>query len=57
MANKTPDDGVWIQLATRIPRSLQRAMKLHCVETEQTVMSFVETALREKLRRAKVRTA
>lgn len=58
MAIRIPhdEDEEWTQLATRIPQKLQRAMKLHCVETEQTVMAFVEAALREKLRRAR-RTA
>lgn len=39
----------WVQLATRIPRRLHRAMKLHCVANEVSLMAFVVEALREKL--------
>ena len=39
----------WVQLATRIPRRLHRAMKLHCVANEVSLMAFVVDALREKL--------
>ena len=45
------DGGEWVQLATRLPKRLHRALKLHCVVTEQTVMGFVVAALREKLGR------
>ena len=39
----------WTQLATRIPKSLHRGLKLHCVESSTSVMDFVVNALREKL--------
>jgi len=39
----------WVQLATRIPRRLHRAMKLHCVANEVSLMAFVVEALRDKL--------
>ena len=41
----------WVQLATRIPKSKHRAMKLHCVTAETTVMRFVVDAIEEKLGR------
>jgi hypothetical protein len=43
------EDGAWVQLATRIPRALQRKLRLHCVTTETSVMNFVTIAIREKL--------
>jgi hypothetical protein len=46
------EDEPQVQLATRIPRSLHRALKLHCVETGQSVMGFVVAALGEKLGKA-----
>jgi predicted HicB family RNase H-like nuclease len=49
MANK--DDDVLIQLATRIPKSLHREIKLHCVASSISVMEFVAAALEDKLRR------
>jgi hypothetical protein len=39
------DDQVWVQLATRIPKELHRRLKLHCVETDESVMGFVVKAL------------
>ena len=47
------DDATWVQLATNIPKRLHRTLKLHCVQTEQTLMEFVIAALREKLNRQK----
>jgi hypothetical protein len=40
---------VWVQLATRIPKSLHRELKLHCVQAEISVMGFVTKAIAEKL--------
>jgi hypothetical protein len=40
---------VWVQLATRIPKDLHRHLKLHCVESDTSVMDFVVEALEEKL--------
>ena len=45
----TDQTEAWVQLATRIPRRLHRAMKLHCVANEVSLMAFVVEALREKL--------
>ncbi|MGH7896182.1 MAG: hypothetical protein ACREQL_16050 [Candidatus Binatia bacterium] len=45
------DDDVLIQLATRIPKSLHREIKLHCVSLGISVMEFVAAALEDKLRR------
>ena len=42
---------VWTQLATRIPKDLQRRLKLHCVANEVAVMHFVVEAIEEKLGR------
>jgi predicted HicB family RNase H-like nuclease len=46
------DVDVLIQLATRIPRSLHREIKLHCVANGISVMDFVATALEDRLRQA-----
>jgi hypothetical protein len=43
------DELVWVQLATRIPKSLHRNLKLHCVSAETSVMEFVTQAITEKL--------
>jgi len=37
-------------LATRIPKSLHRRLKVSCVEQDIPVMEFVTTAIEEKLR-------
>lgn len=50
MSPQTTDE-VWVQLATRLPRTLHREVKLHCVQTDTSVMAFVVAALREKLAR------
>ena len=49
----TRDDDILIQLATRIPKVLHRAIKLHCVEASISVMDFVANALEDKLKRTK----
>jgi hypothetical protein len=46
------DEEPWTQLATRIPKTLHRQLKLHCVTAETSVMDFVVAALGEKLGRA-----
>jgi len=43
-----------MQLATRVPSSLFRRLKVFCVEHETAIQSFVADALRERLRRARV---
>ena len=40
---------VWVQLATRIPKSRHRDLKLHCVAVDTSVMDFVAKAIEEKL--------
>ncbi len=45
------DNDLWVQLATRIPKQLHRDLKLHCVKSDMSVMSFVVAALQEKLQR------
>ena len=42
-------DEVWVQLATRIPKDLHRQLKLHCVQSDTSVMDFVVHALEERL--------
>jgi predicted HicB family RNase H-like nuclease len=49
MAHK--EDDVLIQLATRIPKTLHREIKLHCVSSSISVMEFVAAALEDKLRK------
>jgi hypothetical protein len=44
-----------IQLATRIPARLHRAIKLHCVEQGTSVMEFVAEALQERLNKTRGR--
>jgi len=43
---------MWIQLATRIPKELHRQLKLHCVETDTSLMEFVVSSIEEKLAKA-----
>ena len=45
-------EGAMARLATRIPKSLHRKLKLYCVESGLSVMEFVTAAIEEKLRRA-----
>ena len=49
MAEETKEP--WVQLATRIPKRLHRAMRLHVVVAETSVMAFVVAAIEEKLAR------
>jgi predicted HicB family RNase H-like nuclease len=44
-----------VQLATRIPARLHRAIKLHCVEQDTSVMEFVAQALKERLEKIRGR--
>jgi hypothetical protein len=48
---ETNDHIAWVQLATRIPKSLHRQLKLHCVTSDTTLMDFVVASLEEKLAR------
>jgi hypothetical protein len=50
------DHEAWVQLATRIPKSLHRRLKLHVVTAETTVMNFTVEAIEEKLAREQGRT-
>ncbi len=52
MAKRMGADDVWVQLATRIPKELHRRLKLHCVQSDTSVMDFVVSALDEKLARS-----
>ena len=42
-----------VQLATRIPKTLHREMKVACVKADGTVMEFVVEAIRAKLKAGK----
>jgi len=42
-------DEVWVQLATRIPKSLHQKLRLYCVQSDTSLMDFVIAALKEKL--------
>ena len=50
---RTPSDDrpALVQLVTRVPASLRRAVKLHCVRTETALIDFITAALREELDR------
>lgn len=41
----------WMQLATRIPKSLHRRIKLHCLVSNRMLMDFITEAVEEKLAR------
>ena len=43
------EEGAWVQLSTRVRKTLQRRLKLHCVNAETSVMDFVTKAIEEKL--------
>ena len=45
-----------VQLATRVPKNLHRALKLHCVRAGLSVMEFLVQALEEKLAREERQT-
>jgi len=49
VARSTQDASV--QLATRVPKNLHRALRLHCVRAGMSLMEFVVQALEEKLAR------
>ena len=50
---RTPSDDrpPLVQLVTRVPATLRRAVKLHCVRSDAAVTDFITAALREKLER------
>ncbi len=50
MRTTNPDEP-WVQLATRIPRDVHRAVKLACVHADVKVQAFVVAALRDNLAR------
>ena len=41
----------FIQLATRVPAQLRRALRIHCVESEVSIADFVAQALAQRLER------
>ena len=43
---------VWASLGTRIPKSLHRTLRLHCLKAETSMMEFLVAALREELAKA-----
>ena len=48
-AQQDANGEVVVQLATRIPKSLQRALKLHSVETGVSISEFVAGAIEAAL--------
>ena len=42
-------DAETTRLATRVPKSLHRRLRLHCVQKGITIVSFVTEAVHEKL--------
>jgi len=50
------DEEPQVQLATRIPKTLHRQLKLHCVTSDTSVMDFVVAAIGERLTRASGRS-
>ena len=44
------DEEPWTQLATRIPKTLHRQLKLYCVTHEIAVQGFVVEAIEERLK-------
>jgi len=48
---------VWVQLTTRIPKTLHRKLRLHCVYADIPLMDFVWKALEERLARSHGSTA
>jgi hypothetical protein len=48
-------DEAWAMLATRIPKALHRELRLHCVKSDVTIMSFVTAAVAEKIKRDSAR--
>jgi hypothetical protein len=57
MKPPAPQDEALVQLATRIPRRVARRLKEFCVRNDIRMQSFVQTALLEKLGRARGRRA
>ena len=51
---RTPSDDrpALVQLVTRVPAFLRRAVKLHCVETDTALIDPITAALQEELDRA-----
>ena len=54
MAGKSKEEAtqggeVWVQLATRIPKTLHKTLKMHCTANDTSVMRFCIEALEEKL--------
>jgi hypothetical protein len=54
MATKQSEEAL-VQVATCVPASLLTAVKVWCVEHGVSVMDFVADAVRDKLRRTRVR--
>lgn len=42
-------DQPWVQLATRLPKPLHHAVRLHCVTNDVLLMDFVIDAIEAKL--------
>jgi hypothetical protein len=55
MKPPSSQDEALVQLATRIPRRVARRLKEFCVRNDIRMQSFVQSALLEKLGRARGR--
>ena len=53
MKQRSYDEDDLVQLATRIPRRVARALKEFCVRHDVRMQTFVRSALAEKLSRAR----
>ena len=53
MKGEDREAGEFRQLVARIPRSLHQAIRLHCIESNISVMAFVGEALEERLGKPK----
>ena len=49
------DEEPWVQLATRIPKTLHRQLKLHSVTHEIAVQDLVVAAIEERLKSGRKR--
>ena len=49
------DEEPWVQLATRLPKTLHRQLKLHCVTNEIDVQDFVVEAIEARLQSGRKR--
>jgi len=54
MATRPPEE-IFVQVATRVPQALLDAVLAWCIEHDVNMMAFVADAIRDKLRRTRIR--